>query len=65
MKMKRTPTYAGKARKKDELDILYWATQRTAVERLVESWRLHCANHNVDPVTVKIDKTAAKASKRS
>jgi len=43
----RKPTYAGTVSEKDELDIIYWATQKTPSERLAESWRLNCRNHNV------------------
>lgn len=61
--MNRQPTYAGKAEEKDNLDILYWATEKTALERLNESWRLHCLNHNVN-YDVKLDKTKHKATLR-
>jgi len=65
MKMIRKPTYSGSIRKKDEQDILYWAFQKTAQERLYESWRLHCINHDIDPFSSKLDKTKARAAKRS
>ena len=65
MKMRRIPTYSGKIKKKDELDILYWAFEKTARERLLESWRLHCVNHGIDPYNCKINKKISKAFKRS
>lgn len=63
--MQRKPTYSGKATEKDELDILYWAFEKTALERLLESWRLHCVNHDIDPFNSKINKNISKAFKRS
>jgi hypothetical protein len=63
MKMQRVPTFSGKIQDKDEQDILYWARHKTAAERLVESWRLHCANHNIDPNT-PLNKNVSKATKR-
>jgi hypothetical protein len=64
MKMERIPFFAGKVNDKDENDILYWAYHKTASERLAESWRLHCANHNIDPNT-PLNKNTSKATKRS
>ncbi len=64
MKMIRKPTYAGNAKNKDQLDIFYWAFQKTPVERLSESWRLHCLNNNVE-YNIKLNKKAAKASLRN
>ncbi|HNP19945.1 MAG TPA: hypothetical protein PKL31_16015 [Fulvivirga sp.] len=61
--MQRTPFYAGKVKDKDENDILYWANSKTAKERLAEAWRLHCANHNIDPKT-PLNRKVSKAHKR-
>ena len=65
MKMERRPTYAGKGREKDERDIFYWAFEKTPWERLQESWRLHCLNHNISESENKLNKSVNKASKRS
>ena len=65
MKMRRIPTYSGKIDKKDEPDILYWAFEKTARERLLESRRLHCVDHGIEPYHCKINKKIAKAFKRS
>lgn len=65
MKMVQKPTYAGKVEKKDEQDIYFWAFEKTAAERLKESLRLYCMNHNIDISQLKFDKTAIKASKRN
>jgi len=62
--MVRKPTFAGKANKKDELDILYWANEKTASDRLQEAWRLHCMNMNV-PTNIRMDKKANKAQLRN
>lgn len=64
MKMYRKPTYSGKIKEKDELDILFWAIEKTALERLQESWRMHCINHSIDPVTSRLDKNKSFARKR-
>jgi len=64
MKMIRKPTFAGKIQEKDERDIRFWAYEKTAEERVQEAWRLHCANHNVDPVNAKLDRTKMRAWKR-
>jgi hypothetical protein len=65
MRMDRKPTYAGNIREKDERDILFWALEKSPWERLEESWRLHCLNHNIKPAENKLDKTASSASKRA
>ena len=62
--MERRPTYAGTIEEKDNQDILYWAMEKTPAERLAESWRLHCVNHNV-PTDISIDKNHALARKRN
>jgi len=62
--MVRKLTYAGKVDEKDIKDILFWATEKTASERLNESWRLHCLNHNIS-FDLNIDKTKNKATLRS
>ena len=64
MKMDRKPTYAGKVKEKDEQDIFYWAFEKTPRERLQESWRLHCLNHNIKPSENRLDKTKSSATKR-
>jgi len=61
MKMVRKPTFAGKIQEKDDQDILFWAFQKTAAERLIGSWRLHFMNHGVDPSEVRLDKTKSRA----
>ena len=63
--MVRKPTFAGKAETKDEVDLFYWAFEKTALERLVESMRLYCLNHNIDMDQLKFNKTVCKASKRN
>ncbi len=63
LKMDRKPTYSGKIEDKDQKDISYWAFEKTAAERLAESWRLHCMNHNI-PTDSRMDKSKNKASKR-
>lgn len=65
MKMERKPTYAGNVKEKDELDILYWASEKTPWERLQESWRLHCINYNIKPSENRLNKQLSKAYKRS
>ena len=62
--MIRKPTYVGTVNEKDQLDIFYWAFEKTAAQRLSESWRLHCINNNI-PFDAKIDKTVVKASLRN
>ncbi|MEN8249400.1 MAG: hypothetical protein ABFS32_10750 [Bacteroidota bacterium] len=62
--MVREPTFAGYAKDKDELDILYWAYKKTPRQRLEEAWRLHCANQNIDPFEERLDKTKSRAFKR-
>jgi len=64
MKMDRRPTYAGNGMEKDRLDIFYWAFEKTPWQRLQESWRLHCLNHNIKPSENRLDKTKSSASKR-
>lgn len=61
--MIRKPTYAGIAKEKDELDIKYWAEKKTVSERLAESWRLNCLNHNVS-TSIRMERVFNKASKR-
>ena len=61
--MIRQPSYAGKIVEKDELDVLFWASEKTPFERLAESWRLNCINHNI-PVTSKMVRTFVGANKR-
>jgi len=61
--MIRKPTYAGKINEKDALDIKFWAEEKTVSERLDESWRLHCLNHNV-PTSIRMERVFNKASKR-
>lgn len=65
MKMVRKPTFAGSVKEKDEQDIYHWAFEKTALERLVESMRLYCLNHNFDMRQLKFDKTVCVASKRN
>lgn len=62
--MKREPTYAGQVSKKDELDILFWATIKSPQERLAESWRLNCINNGV-PIDIKMDRSQVSAQKRN
>jgi len=57
--MDRTPTFSGKIKDKDQEDISYWAFEKTTAERLAESWRLHCMNHNI-PTDYKMDKSKIK-----
>lgn len=61
--MIRKPTYAGKIEQKDNEDVLFWAQNKTPEERLIESWRLHCLNHNISPKCL-LDKNLASAKKR-
>lgn len=61
--MIRKPTYAGKVDAKDEHDILIWARHKTAEERLIESWRLHCINHGIS-TQKKLDRFASTAKRR-
>lgn len=65
MRMIRKPTFAGKVEEKDSEDIFYWAFQKTAFERLCESWRLNCINHGYQSHELRLDKTIAKATKRN
>lgn len=62
--MIRKPTYAGKIQEKDQLDIIFWAHDKSPIERLSESWRLNCMNHNV-PIDIRMERTANSAKKRS
>jgi hypothetical protein len=62
--MQRIPTYHGNIEKKDELDILFWAKKKTPLERLSESWRMHCVNNNIDPLSIRLDRFKASAFKR-
>lgn len=62
--MIRKPTYAGNVKEKDDLDIIHWAIDKTASERLAESWKLNCMNHNI-PIKSQIDKTISLAHKRN
>ena len=61
-RMIRKATYAGKPEEKDNLDIFYWAN-KSPQERLSESWRLNCINHNL-PINIRLDKTHMSAKKR-
>jgi hypothetical protein len=60
--MDRKPTYSGKIKDKDQEDISYWAFEKTAAERLAESWRLHCMNQNL-PTNYKMHNSKSKALK--
>jgi len=60
MKMVRKPTYSGNVEEKDQNDILFWAFHKSATQRLVEAWRLHCLNYNIQP-SLKMDKSFNKA----
>jgi len=62
-RMIRKATYAGKVKTKDELDIKFWAEEKTVSERLAESWRLNCFNHNVS-VDIRMKRVFNKAIKR-
>lgn len=64
VRMVRRPTYAGAVGDKDNADIFYWATEKTPVDRLSESWRLHCLNHGVE-FNIKLDKKKNRASLRN
>lgn len=61
--MIRQPTYAGKIKEKDDLDILFWANEKTPFERLAESWRLNCMNHGI-PTNTRMIRTFTSAIKR-
>ena len=61
--MIRKPTYAGKVKEKDQLDIKFWAEEKTISERLAESWRLNCLNHNVSS-NIRMTRVFCKALKR-
>lgn len=61
--MIRKPTYAGTVQEKDDLDILYWATCKSPAERLQESWRLNCLNHNI-PLDSRMNRNVGTAKKR-
>ncbi|QSE99065.1 hypothetical protein [Fulvivirga lutea] len=63
--MIRKPTFSGKSANKDEEDILFWAYEKTAIQRLEESWRLNCLNHQLDPNTARMERRPISASKRS
>jgi len=60
--MIRKPTYAGNVKEKDELDILFWSKKK-ALERLEESWRLNCINHNI-PIDSRMNRNVVTAKKR-
>lgn len=62
--MNRQPTYAGSVEEKDNLDIMYWAAEKSAHDRLRESWRLHCLNHNIS-VDTPLNKLICSAKKRN
>ncbi|MFY0654067.1 MAG: hypothetical protein JXQ96_18665 [Cyclobacteriaceae bacterium] len=62
--MIKIPTFSGKIQEKDNNDIFYWAFEKSPAQRLEESWRLHCANHNIDPQSVRLDKSKSSARKR-
>ena len=64
IRMVREPTFAGNAKDKDKLDILYWALNKTPRQRLEEAWRLHCANYGISPSEIRLDKTKSIAFKR-
>ena len=59
----RKPTYAGKVDTKDEQDIFLWARYKTAEERLIESWRLHCINNGIS-IQQKLDRSTSTAKRR-
>ena len=63
-RMVREPTFAGYAKEKDERDILYWAFKKTPRQRIEEAWRLHCANYDIDPSEIRLDRTKSNAFKR-
>ena len=58
--MVRKPTSYGKIKEKDQDDIFYWAFKKSAIQRLSESWRLHCANNNI-PIDSKMNRSVNKA----
>ena len=61
--MERKPTYAGKADIKDEIDILFWALEKSPKERIEESWRLNCLNHGIN-IQTRLNKKVFSARKR-
>ncbi len=63
LKMVKKPTYAGSVKDKDQADIFHWAFNKSAAERICESWRLHCMNHNISP-DQKLNKSISKAVKK-